>query len=87
MKNWIKVLSLSLACMLCMGAVGCKDNKDVETSEPESYKEKYEKVTFDNGRHVYTATETNKPFIKNGATEYILVVPEKASEKIKKSNE
>lgn len=40
-----------------------------------------EKATFA-GTHIYTAEETVKPFITNGKTDYLLVLPANASENI-----
>jgi len=54
---------------------GCKDEE--ETTD-DSTQTETEKATFA-GTHDFTAPETDKDFIKNGSTEYMIVLPDDAS--------
>jgi hypothetical protein len=54
----------------------CKKKNPEQTEQVNT-----DKATFE-GTHVYTAEETNKPFITNGRTDYVLVLPNKSSDNI-----
>ena len=65
------LLFLLLSSVLC-GAVGCKK------SQTDQYKRDDDvlinRVSYD-GVHINNITETNREFIKNGNTDYVLIVP------------
>lgn len=71
-NKWFKILSFALVAVTCFGFVGCK-NKTEERQEPE-------RAVFTDGIHDYTATSTQKDFIKNGVCDYTIVVPEVTSD-------
>lgn len=74
MKNkfWIKALSLLMA-VACVGLAACKKESKSTEKDTEVVRTSYQ------GTHVYTATETDKDFIKNGVCDYTLVLPETCS--------
>ena len=73
MKKKTRFLALGLCAALCLSFVaGCKEKE--ETTEETGV----EKATYV-GTHDYTASETDKDFIKNGTTNYVIVTPEDGS--------
>jgi hypothetical protein len=63
-NKWFKILSFALVAVTCFGFVGCK-NKTEERQEPE-------RAVFTDGIHDYTATSTQKDFIKNALSGAVL---------------
>ena len=71
MKNKFKRITASIcAFILMLGMVGCKD--EIVTVNPKT-------STVYAGTHINNVKETDIPFVKDGKTDYILVVPEKRS--------
>ena len=62
-KRFIKVISILLCLSVVLGCFGCK-----EEPKPQIEKEVY------NGNHIYTATETSEFILKDGVSEYKLVI-------------
>ncbi|MBR2341045.1 MAG: DUF4838 domain-containing protein [Clostridia bacterium] len=75
MKKAIKLTALSLATLsfATIGLTACDllPGTGVETKEPEVNPE-----YVYNGTHIYTAPDTDEYLVKNGKTEYALVIPE-----------
>jgi len=65
-KTISKIITLLLAFIIALGAVGCKkdDKKDNEPTTSAEF-----------GTHVYNVDDSDKPFVVNGKTEYVLVMP------------
>ena len=69
MKKRTRFFALTLCFSLCFSILaGCN-----ETPENENEKAAYA------GTHDYTAHETNYDFIKDGKTDYVIVIPEDCS--------
>lgn len=83
MKKFKKAITLILAAMLVCTSVACKkgDIGDIGgiTGGEDGVRERY---TYD-GTHVMTATERDDYLIKNGETDYVMVVPAKQDSKLK----
>lgn len=85
MKYLSKTLCLVLALILSVGIVGCSNNDKEEDSEieyinTEDYADNIDEL-INFGTHQYIAPESeDKWLVKNGATEYILVIPESTQE-------
>ncbi len=74
-KNFIKLTTLLLSVLLLFTATAC--GKDKGKSQPVGYNEG-QKYTYQ-GTHEYNVEETENPFVVNGKTDYVLVVPAKKS--------
>ena len=74
-----KILSLILATVTCVGFLaGCKDNNSNNSSDENrpTDTQPVKKYAYTDGVHDFTATEANGYIVKNGKTEYAIVVPE-----------
>lgn len=79
MKKLHRFIALSL-CTLSFATVGlsaCKPNNGDEGKETD-LPEREALETY-NGTHIYTATDTSEYFVRNGKTEYKLVIPAESS--------
>ncbi len=76
-KITLKILSVAMACIASLGVFGCK--KDDTTEEPKN------KTTAFEGTHIYTAPETDRYLVKDGACAYTLVVPSVSSDFLNKA--
>ena len=74
-KNFIKLTTLLLSVLLLFTATAC--GKDKGKSQPVGYNDG-QKYTYQ-GTHIYNVEETQNPFVVNGKTDYVLVVPAKKS--------
>ena len=96
-----RILTIVMALLLTVCGFACnkqssESNKDSE-SISESVKESVSKpsgpvsvvtpaeVHLQNNLHKVTVTETNKPFVVNGESDYIVVIPEDAGEGLVKA--
>ena len=79
MKKLYKLMALTLGTLTLAtaGLSGCKkdDEKDSATTKTPEINSDY---VYD-GTHVYTATDTNDYLVKNGKTDYRLVIPAESS--------
>ena len=79
MKKLYKLMALTLGTLTLAtaGLSGCKkdDEKDAATTKTPEINSDY---VYD-GTHVYTATDTNDYLVKNGKTDYRLVIPAESS--------
>ena len=73
-KSWKILISVILALCASLGSIACKSNTP-EESDPNESDYNVERVTYE-GTHVLTAPDTNKDFVKDGATEYKIVMVE-----------
>ncbi len=71
-KTVLVIIAAILSISLCASFAGCQ--KKAEGS--------VERYTFNGGIHDFSAPETGKYLVENGATEYVLVVPSSADSKI-----
>ncbi len=74
-KTFIKTLSVFLAVISCFCCVAC-DNTEQECGKTVAKPD--DKATY-SGTHDFTATETSDYLVKDGKTEYVLVVDSSAS--------
>ena len=75
-KIIILILTTVFLFSLCIAPISC-DKKQVESEEGQ------QRYTWDKGVHDFTAPERQNDYIvKDGATDYVLVVPAKANDKI-----
>ena len=80
--NKSKFFKSCLACLLAVSTLFSVACSKPEDSSVESGVDGVEKVTYD-GTHVYTATDTNEYILKDGKTDYVLVIPKDCSATIK----
>ena len=66
-------LALGVLTLATATLTSCK-KKEEEVVIPETNS----KYVY-NGTHIYTATDTNESLVKNGKTDYPLVIPEESS--------
>ncbi len=69
-KKFIKFISVFLGSLFTFSAFGCKE--EVVTVDEKAGTD----VRYYEGTHVFTAPDTDKKLVENGATEYVLVTPE-----------
>ena len=83
--NFLKkaLLFLLLGSVLC-GAVACKDEKNEQYKRADDVL--IERASY-NGVHVNNVQDTDREFIKNGDTDYVLVVPAVLSAELTKAKE
>ena len=81
-KLTLKILSVIMACVAAFSVAGCtkqgNENKEQEkpsTSQPKAFE----------GTHIYTAPETDRFLVKDGACAYTVVVPSVTSAFINKA--
>lgn len=75
MKKYIRIITaVTIALVVSLSAMLSACGKDTPEKASTTERETYE------GTHIYTATETNKPFVSNGKTDYTLVIPADASD-------
>ena len=81
MKKSIKFLSLFLSSIFSCGMVlsACNGQGNSEQSTPQT-QNVITPVRYEDGIHDFTAPETDGYLVKNGVTEYKLVMPEKRNE-------
>ncbi len=78
MKKWLTVFLatlLSLSCLTTAACKGCNGNEGNDGGEEEQ-------IGFTNPLRNYTFTETNDYLLKDGKTDYVVVIPEVASSDI-----
>ncbi|MBE5752347.1 MAG: DUF4838 domain-containing protein [Clostridiales bacterium] len=78
-KTIFRLLTLGLSAMLFFSVVSCKD-KDEEVSD--APKAATDKLSVYEGTHIYTAPDTADYLVKDGKSNYIVVVPKNASETV-----
>ena len=96
-----RILTIVMALLLAICTFACggssKDSESVKESASESVGESSNKpsgpvsvvtpaeVHLQNNLHKVTVTETNKPFVVNGESDYSVVIPEDASDELVKA--
>ena len=71
------ILTTIFLISLCNTLAGCKKEKEKEETAA------LQRYTFNKGVHDFTAPETDNEYIvENGATDYVLVIPAAASERV-----
>ena len=70
-KKLKSLLCIFLAMFTLSGTACGEDSSSVEETVPET-----KKFVWDEGTHIFNATDTEYDFVKDGATEYRLVIPE-----------
>ena len=68
-----------MVSLATVGLSACKKKGEESDEGQQSTLPEREALETYNGTHIYTATDTSEYFVRNGKTEYKLVVPEKAS--------
>lgn len=69
------LISLLLCASILLSACACNGNGDKEKPADNSSTIDASLLSYDGGVHVMMATETNIPFVKDGKTDYVLVLP------------
>lgn len=73
-KYFGKIVTLILSSVMLFGATACNFNQSNGETSTETTK-----ATF-TGTHIMTATDTSKDLVKNGRTDYVLVLPREDSD-------
>lgn len=69
------LVGLLLCASVLSGACACKNKGVQETPDDNSSSIDTSLLSYDGGIHKKTATETDIPFVKDGKTDYVLVLP------------
>ncbi len=72
-KLKVTALTLGVLTLATTGLAGCKPKDDDSSSKSTVYK----------GTHVYTAPDTNDYLVKNGRTDYTLIIPAESSSTVR----
>lgn len=76
-SKFLKAVTSTLLALVLVFSTACTQGTSEQSSEPE-----VEKVNYA-GTHIYTATDTDEYIVKNGKTDYVIVIPSNCSETIK----
>ena len=75
MNSRNRIITIILALILCLSVfAGCGDNGDGGDATSSGVK----RYTYTDGIHIYTAPETEDYIVKDGKTDYQIVIPENA---------
>ena len=77
-----RILISSFLALIFIFSTACTPSNSQGGAGDGADEQEIQKVNYD-GTHIYTATDTNDFILKNGKTDYILVIPSNSTETIK----
>jgi len=81
-KIIIKFFSLVLSATILFSATACGGNGLNLFGKGEKPKDETDKLNVYQGTHIYTAPDTDDYLVRNGRSDYIVVIPENAGENV-----